>query len=207
MSKESNGPSSPADRAADDDLRYVRNRTFDEIAIGDRACIERTLTASDVQLFAVISGDDNPQHVDAEFASSTRFHGVIAHGMWGGALISALLGTRLPGPGTIYLGQTLRFLAPVRVGDTLKISVEVTARTEATRELSLTCRCINQDGREVIAGEARVIAPEEKIVRRRATLPDVRLSDGDGVRRLLDAVRDLPAVRCAIVHPCDAESR
>ena len=204
-----NKPEAPVpveDRFPEDDLRYVRNRTFAEIAIGDRACIERCLTASDVQLFAVISGDDNPQHVDAEFASSTRFHGVIAHGMWGGALISALLGTRLPGPGTIYLGQTLRFLAPVRVGDTLKISVEVTARDEATRELALACRCINQDGREVIAGEARVIAPEEKIVRRRATLPDVRLSDGDGVRRLLDAVHDLPAVRCAVVHPCDEAS-
>ena len=96
----------------DDDLRILRNRTFDELAIGDSACIERTLTRQDIQLFAILSGDANPQHLDPEFAASTRFHGVIAHGMWGGALISAVLGTRLPGPGTIYLGQTLRFLAP-----------------------------------------------------------------------------------------------
>ena len=206
MSNETDDHAAIPREVAADDLRFVRNRVFDEIAIGDRASIERTLTASDVQLCAVISGDDNPQHVDADFAASTRFHGVIAHGMWGAALISALLGTRLPGPGTIYLGQTLRFLAPVHIGDTVTISVEVTARQEAKRELTLACTCINQDGRHVIDGEATVIAPDERIVRRRATLPDVRLTDGDGVRRLLDAVRDLPALRCAIVHPCDEVS-
>lgn len=83
------------------DLTIVRNRTFDEIAVGDSASIERTLTTQDIELFAVLSGDVNPQHLDAEYAASTRFHGVIAHGMLGGALISAVLGTRLPGPGTI----------------------------------------------------------------------------------------------------------
>jgi phosphate acetyltransferase/phosphate butyryltransferase len=91
------------------DLEVIRNRTFDEISVGDRASIERTLTAADIQLFAAMSGDINPQHIDAEFAASTRFNGVIAHGMWGAALISAVLGTRLPGPGTVYAGQTLSF--------------------------------------------------------------------------------------------------
>jgi phosphotransacetylase/acyl dehydratase len=206
MSKKTHPASGKADESMGDDLRFVRNRAFADIAVGDRASIERSLTASDIQLFAIISGDDNPQHIDADFALSTRFHGVIAHGMWGAALISAVLGTRLPGPGTIYLGQTLRFLAPVRIGDSLCITVEVTARDAKTRELTLSCTCINQDGVRIIDGDARVIAPQESIVRRRATLPDVRLSDGDGVRRLLDAVRDLPAIRCAIVHPCDALS-
>ena len=74
---------------ATDDLEVLRNRTFDEVAIGDRASIERTLTAADIQLFAAMSGDINPQHIEAEFAASTRFHDVIAHGMWGAALISA----------------------------------------------------------------------------------------------------------------------
>ena len=86
-----------------------------------------------------MSGDVNPKHVDAEFAASTRFHGVIAHGMWGAALISAVLGTRLPGPGTIYHGQTLAFHVPVRVGDTLTITVTVTARNEAKHLLALDC--------------------------------------------------------------------
>src|SRR5690349_18613995 len=108
-----------------DDRRTIRNRVFDEIALGDEAGLERTLTAADIQLFAALSGDVNPQHMDAAFAASTRFHGVIAHGMWSAALISAVLGTRLPGPGTIYLGQTLSFLAPVHIGDTLKVGVKV----------------------------------------------------------------------------------
>jgi acyl dehydratase len=158
-----------------DDLTIVRNRTFDEIAIGDSASIERTLTSQDIQLFALLSGDVNPQHLDAEFAASTRFHGVIAHGMLGGALISAVLGTRLPGPGTIYLGQTLKFLAPVRIGDRLRITVTVSARDEARKRLTLACSCVNQDGATVISGEAQVVAPTERVERARTTLPEVRL--------------------------------
>ncbi|MFM9437049.1 phosphotransacetylase/acyl dehydratase [Janthinobacterium sp. CG_23.3] len=187
----------------DDDLKIIRNRTFDQIAIGDSAAIERTLSTEDIQLFAVMSGDDNPQHVDPEFAASTRFHGVIAHGMWGAALISAVLGTRLPGPGTIYRGQTLRFLLPVRVGDTLTISVTVGAIVAEKKLLRLDCLCVNQDGKTVIEGEAEVIAPTEAIVRPRTTLPEVRLSTGGGVQRLLDHVAPMAAIRVAVIHPCD----
>lgn len=199
-------PSLPATTAGHD-LGTVRNRTFDEIAVGDTASIERTLSIEDIQLFAVLSGDVNPQHLDAEYAASTRFHGVIAHGMLGGALISAVLGTRLPGPGTIYLGQTLKFLAPVRVGDTLRVSVTVTARDEAKKRLKLACSCTNQDGVAVISGEADVIAPTERIERARTTLPEVRLTvNGDGLHRLLDHVRPMGATSMAVVHPCDALS-
>ena len=189
------------------DLAIVRNRIFDEIAIGDSATIERTLSTEDIQLFAVLSGDVNPQHLDADYAAATRFHGVIAHGMLGGALISAVLGTRLPGPGTIYLGQTLKFLAPVRVGDHLRISVTVSARDEARKRLTLACECVNQDGTTVITGEAEVVAPTERIERARTTLPEVRISVGqDGMQRLLEHVRPLGALRVAVVHPCDALS-
>ncbi|MBS0581775.1 MAG: bifunctional enoyl-CoA hydratase/phosphate acetyltransferase [Proteobacteria bacterium] len=188
-----------------DDPRTIRNRIFDEIALGDEAGLERTLTAADIQLFAALSGDVNPQHMDPAFAASTRFHGVIAHGMWGAALISAVLGTRLPGPGTIYLGQTLNFLAPVHIGDTLRVGVRVSSRDEAKKRLTLACTCVNQDGRTVIDGEANVIAPTERIERPRATLPEVRLIDGAG-KTLLDAVRPLGAIRVAVVHPCDEAS-
>ena len=105
---------------APDALEHLRNRPFDELAVGDSASIERTLTQQDIELFAILSGDVNPQHLDADFAATTCTNGVIAHGMWGGALISAVLGTRLPGPGTIYLGQTLRFLAPVPAGSRVR---------------------------------------------------------------------------------------
>ena len=187
------------------DLEVIRNRTFDEIAVGDRATIERTLTAADIQLFAAMSGDVNPHHIDAEFAASTRYHGVIAHGMWGAALISAVLGTRLPGPGTVYVGQTLHFHVPVRVGDTLKISVTVTSRDATKRHVVLDCNCTNQDEQTVISGEATVLAPTERIERPRGTLPQVRitLTQGDDLVRLLQYVRPLGRIKVAVVHPCD----
>jgi phosphate acetyltransferase/phosphate butyryltransferase len=191
-----------------EDLEVLRNRTFDEIDVGDHASIERTLTAADIQLFAAMSGDINPQHVDPEFAASTRFHGVIAHGMWGAALISAVLGTRLPGPGTNYLSQTLKFQAPVHVGDTLKITVTVISREEAQHRLVLDCTCVNQDDETVISGEAAVIAPIERIERPRGTLPQVRitLAQGDDLVRLLQYVRPLGRIKMAVVYPCDAVS-
>ena len=201
-------PAVPAGAPGDaDDIHYIRNRTFDEIAVGDSAVIDRTLTAADIQLFAVMSGDVNPQHLDPDFAASTRFHGVIAHGMWGAALISAVLGTRLPGPGTIYLSQTLKFLAPVRIGDTLSIRVTVRSKDAAHKRLVLDCRCTDQAGQCAIEGEAEVLAPTERIVRPRATLPEVRLTGGtNGVQRLLDYVRPFGAIRVAVVHPCDESS-
>src|SRR5471030_2338858 len=184
-------------------LQLIRNRTFDELAVGDTVSMERTLNSDDIALFAIMSGDINPQHLDPEYAASTRFHGVIAHGMWGAALISALLGTRLPGPGTIYLGQTLRFLLPVRVGDTLTVRVTVSTRDAATKRLKLACDCVNQNGKTVIEGEAEVIAPTESIVRPRSTLPELRLLRADGLAQLLDHVQALGSLRVAVVHPCD----
>ena len=106
-------------------MGYIENRPFDEIEVGDYAELVRTLTAQDIDAFAVVSGDVNPAHVDQEFAQDDIFHKVIAHGMWGGALISNVLGTQLPGPGTIYLDQSLKFLKPVGVGDTVTVRVTV----------------------------------------------------------------------------------
>ncbi|MDH5829057.1 bifunctional enoyl-CoA hydratase/phosphate acetyltransferase [Luteimonas sp. M1R5S18] len=189
-------------------LRILRNRTFDELAVGDTAAIERTLSVQDIQLFALLSGDLNPTHVDPDFAASTPDSGVIAHGMWGGALISAVLGTRLPGPGTVYLGQTLRFHAPIRPGDRLRIQVEVTALEPASRRVTLACRCLNHDGAVVIDGEAQVLAPDRRIERPRTALPGIRLdaTGNDGLQRLLAHVAPLEPVRVAVVHPCDALS-
>ena len=187
---------------AQEDLEVLRNKIFDEIVVGDRATIERTLTAADLQLFAAMSGDASAPERDAEPA------GVIAHGMWGAALISAVLGTRLPGPGTSYAGQTLKFHAPVHVGDTLTIAVTVKFREEATRRLVLDCECRNQDGQTVISGEATVIAPAERIERPRGTLPQVRVSlqHGDELVRVLQYVKPLGRIKVAVVHPCDEVS-
>ena len=109
----------------------IENYTYDEIAVGQSARLLRTLTLADIQAFAAVSGDTNPAHLDAAFANETLYEGVIAHGMWGGALISALLGTQFPGPGTIYQDQMLHFVKPVRIGDTLTVTVKVVSKDDA----------------------------------------------------------------------------
>jgi acyl dehydratase len=157
--------------------QLIENRTFDEIEVGDCAALERTLTWEDIELFAVVSGDVNPAHVDAEYARSDIFHAVVAHGMWGASLISTLLGTRLPGPGTIYLEQTLSFRHPVTIGDTVTASVTVSSKDPARHRLLLDCRCVNQRGETVIDGSAKVLAPVEKVRRPRFALPDVELHE------------------------------
>jgi phosphotransacetylase/acyl dehydratase len=187
-------------------MQYIENKTYAEIAVGDHAELIRTLKPQDIELFAVMSGDVNPAHVDAEYAKTDMFHGVIAHGMWGGALISAVLGTELPGPGTIFLNQSLNFNAPVGLGDTVTVRVEVTEKLEKGR-LLLACTCLNQDGKTVIEGVARVIAPREKVRRPRVVLPEVHLHvQGAQYARLIAATEDLEPVRTAVVHPCDALS-
>lgn len=155
----------------------IENRTFDEIEIGESATLEKHLSMEDIKLFAVMSGDVNPAHVDEDYARSSRFREPIAHGMWGGALISTVLGTRLPGPGTIYLGQTLRFRAPVKPGDQIRVKLTVTEKDEQKGRVVLACECLNQDDTLVLDGEAKVMAPTEKVRRPRVPMPSVRLVD------------------------------
>jgi phosphate acetyltransferase len=143
--------------------QWLENRTFEELRIGDKASLVRSLDQQDILAFAAVSGDMNPAHLDAAYAEGTVFHGIIAHGMWGGALISAVLGTRLPGPGTIYLEQQLRFVRPVHPGDRLTVEVQVLAKDDRHRHVELDCRVSNQQAQPVILGLARVIAPDTRI--------------------------------------------
>ena len=185
-------------------MQFIENKTFDELKVGDSAEIKRTLRKQDIELFAVMSGDINPTHVDAKFAKSDAFHKVIAHGMWGGALISAVLGTELPGPGTIYRNQSLQFRRPVGLGDTVTVRVKVREKNPAIKSVILDCECINQAGETVIVGEADVIAPVKKVHRPRAMLPEVHLHErGQRFQELMDAACHYPAIRTAVVHPCD----
>ncbi len=158
-------------------MQTISNRTFDELKIGDSASLTRTLTTKDIELFAVVSGDVNPAHLDADYAKNDMFHGIVAHGMLGGSLLSALLGTHLPGPGTIYLDQTFRFRRPVRIGDTVTATVVVSAMFQTTHRMILRCHVVNQHGQEVISGLAKVIAPTEKVSRPAVTLPKVELTE------------------------------
>ncbi|WP_176256758.1 bifunctional enoyl-CoA hydratase/phosphate acetyltransferase [Derxia lacustris] len=185
----------------------IENHVFADIRIGDGAHLLRTLRAEDIQLFAAMSGDVNPAHVDPEYAASSQFHGIIAHGMWGAALISTVIGTEFPGPGSIYLGQTLRFERPVHVGDTLDVRIAVTARDQKNHQLTLDCRCTNQHGIDVITGSALVLAPTERISRARVQPMEVSLTRrGLSYRRLLARSAQQPAIAVAVVHPCSADA-
>jgi phosphate acetyltransferase/phosphate butyryltransferase len=127
--------------------------------------------------------------------------------MWSGALISTVLGTQLPGPGTIYLGQSLRFLKPVGLGDTVTVTLAVARLDPDKRRVTLDCTVTNQDGQQVATGTADVIAPSEKVERPRIALPEVRLrARGERYRALLAAAAGTPRVRTAVVHPVDAVS-
>ncbi|MCW8806523.1 MAG: bifunctional enoyl-CoA hydratase/phosphate acetyltransferase [Rhodanobacter sp.] len=185
---------------------FIENRTFDEISAGDRASLVRTLSQQDIELFAAMSGDVNPAHMDPAYARTDLFHRVIAHGMWGGALISTVLGTELPGPGTIYLSQDLHFHAPVGVGDTVTVTVTAREKHALNHRISFDCRCSNQRGEDVILGVAEVQAPTEKIRRPRLEVPDVRLASHDRFRDLMAHTADGIPIATAIVHPCDEVS-
>ncbi|MFO8152964.1 bifunctional enoyl-CoA hydratase/phosphate acetyltransferase [Thioalkalivibrio sp.] len=185
---------------------HIENRTYDEIEVGDTATLERRLTMEDVKLFAVMSGDVNPAHVDEDFAKSSRFQEIIAHGMWGGALISTLLGTELPGPGTIYLGQTLQFKKPVVLGDILTVTVEATEKDDEKKRIRFHCLCRNQEGKTVIEGDADVLAPTDKVKRARTVMPQVRMAERAHLHELLEAASSPEPLPTAVVHPVDANS-
>ncbi|MEO0319002.1 MAG: hypothetical protein RL404_2679 [Pseudomonadota bacterium] len=186
---------------------WVENLTYDELSLGQSAVMARTITLDDIRAFAAVSGDTNPAHLDPEYANDTLFHGVIAHGMWGGALISALLGTEFPGPGTIYLQQDLHFTRPVRIGDTLTVKATVITKDDERKRVELDCQVSNQKGDSVLHGVARVLAPTAKVRRPRIHAPHIQLYDPEArLKSLLARVADLEPLRCAVVHPCDAES-
>src|SRR3974390_2807190 len=141
----------------------LKNCTFDELEVGESASLTRLVGRDDIDLFAAVSGDVNPAHLDTTFAATDLFGHVVAHGMWTAALVSAVLGTKLPGPGTIYLGQDLKFLKPVAPGDTITVTVRVKEKRPEKRIVILETICANQSGKEVVAGKATVIAPANKI--------------------------------------------
>src|SRR5579862_4767988 len=183
-------------------MDFLENRTFDEIKVGDSASLTRTLTEKDIQVFAIMSGDLNPAHVDIEYAQSDMFHKIIGHGMWGGALISTVLGTQLPGPGTIYVGQTIRFKRPVGIGDTLTVKVTAIEKNPEKKRVTFACEVVNQNGEMVMEGQAEVVAPTKKIRRLKAVLPQISL------RRpysLFDAyitqAKKIGPLRAGVIHP------
>lgn len=135
-------------------------KTIDTIQIGDSASFTKTITEADITLFAGYSGDFNPAHINAVEAEKGMFHGRIAHGMLSAGFISAVLGMQLPGPGTIYMGQELRFVKPVYIGDTVTATATVVERVPEKNRLKLETIVTNQKGEQVITGMATVMPPK-----------------------------------------------
>ena len=135
-------------------------KTIDEMNVGDAAEFAKTVTETDVYLFAGVTGDLNPAHINETYAKGTFFKGRIAHGMLAGGFISAVLGTKLPGPGTIYLSQFIEFKAPVRMGDTVTARVEVAEKIAEKNRVKFRTTCVNQDGTLLVDGEAVVMPPK-----------------------------------------------
>lgn len=185
-------------------MSFIENRTFDELKIGDSARIKRTLTPKDIELFSLMSSGANPA-VDAEYAKDDMFHQIIVQGMWGAALISTVLGTEIPGPGTIYLDQTLRFSAPVAPGDTITITVTVTDKKPEHHIAVLECKCVNQHDKVVISGVTTVMAPILKVKRERIELPKAILKEPKGAwyEKIIKLTKNFTPLKTAIVHPVD----
>jgi 3-hydroxybutyryl-CoA dehydratase len=137
-------------------------KTIEELQVGDKAEFTKTLCESDVYLYAGVTGDLNPAHVNEEYAKKTFFKTRIVHGMLLGGLISGVLGNKLPGPGTIYIRQELDFLAPVRFGDTITAAVEIMEIHKEEKRVKAKTTCVNQDGIKVLDGRA-IVSPPKKM--------------------------------------------
>lgn len=140
----------------------MTGKTIEELNPGDSAQFTKTVSESDIYLYSGISGDLNPAHINHEYASNTFFKARIAHGMLSAGFISAVIGMQLPGPGTIYREQHLKFLAPVYIGDTISASVEVLEIDPERKIITLATRCYNQEKKLVVDGTAVVSPPRKK---------------------------------------------
>ncbi|MDA7087440.1 MaoC family dehydratase [Pseudomonas sp. SA3-5] len=150
------------------------NTPYDALEVGQTASYSKTVEERDIQLFAAVSGDRNPVHLDAEYAATTMFKQRIAHGMFSGALISAAVACELPGPGTIYLGQQMRFTAPVKLGDTLTVRLEILEKLPKFR-VRIATRVFNQNDELVVDGEAEILAPRKAQTVELAELPPISI--------------------------------
>ncbi len=188
--------------------RHLVNRTYDEIQVGDNAALTRTLMPEDVRLFAVLTGDLNPATQDEGNSTTGMFREMVAHGMWSGSLVSTLLGTQFPGPGTQLIDQRLHFARPVNIGDTITITLTARQKFDHNRHVLLDCSCVNQEGLVVVHGTVEVQAPTEKIARiETAARPEIRIDDKHArYTQMLERVKGLEPIPTAVAHPCDCES-
>lgn len=155
-------------------MTQVTNTPYETLEVGQTASYSKTVEERDIQLFAAMSGDHNPVHLDAEYAKTTMFKERIAHGMFSGALISAAVACELPGPGTIYVGQQMSFQKPVKIGDMLTVRLEILEKLPKFR-VRIATRVFNQHDELVVDGEAEIIAPRKQLELTLTPLPPISI--------------------------------
>lgn len=185
----------------------LTNKTFDEISIGDTASSKSVLTKRNIDLFGMLSGDMNPTHFSDEYAAMLlERHKLVGHSMWGGALISGLLGSKLPGPGTVYKAQSFQFHNPTELGDVLTTTVTVKEKDATDRTVILDCQVKNQRGDLIVSGDACVRAPGIKPGKGSSPYADMEIRETETFNQLIAMVKDWDPISTAICHPCSADA-
>ncbi len=182
------------------------NHTFDEIEIGASDTVEITVSKTEVEALALVTGDVDSFHVDAEEAARGEEAGTFTQAIGTEALVSSILNRRLPGPGTTILAHDLRFAGRVGVGDVVSATVIAREKRAEGGVVVFDCRCVNQHGEVLAQGSAQVAAPRQRIAYSDVATPEVILRHNDAFAKLLRQCEGLPPVSCAIVHPCDRDS-
>jgi phosphate acetyltransferase len=184
----------------------MTNKTFDEIQVGSQESLTRTLSQTDIEVLALVSGDADPFHVAGNGEAGVRTDPRTTEAAGAEALIAAVLGTRLPGPGMRILREDLRFRGKICVGDKLTATVTAQEKQREGAEVAFSCRCVNQAGEELITGKVIVAAPTRRVTYAEVVPPELALRRGDSFARLYKACEGKPPISCAVVHPCDRDS-
>ncbi len=156
-------------------VEYLENTPFDELKVGDSTTLVREVSEKDIELFAYISGDINPLHLNEEYAKTTQFGGRIAHGLFCALMLTTAVATKLPGPGSVYRGQEMKFHRPVRIGDTLTATLVIVEKKKRGHLIKIECAITNQNGETVFSGLSTAIAPTEKLRIEASKLPNVTI--------------------------------
>jgi phosphate acetyltransferase len=184
----------------------MTNVIFEEIQPGASASLTRTLSQTDIEVLALVSGDVDPFHVAPDGNATVRSDASTTEASGAEALIAAVLGTRLPGPGMKILRENLQFRGRIGVGDKLTATVTVKEKRPEPPEVLFACRCVNQAGEELVTGAVTVAAPTQRVTYAEVVPPELALRRGDAFSRLYKACEGQPPVSCAVVHPCDRDS-
>jgi phosphate acetyltransferase len=187
-------------------MNNMTNVTFDEIQPGASASVTRTLSQTDIEVLAMVSGDVDPFHVAGGGVAGVRTDASSTSAVGAGALIAAALGMKLPGPGTHIRREDLKFRGRIAVGDKLMATVTAQEKHSGGNEVTFACRCVNQHNEDLVTGKVMVSAPTEQVTYTEVAPPELALRRGDAFAKLYKSCEGLPPVPCAVAHPCDRDS-